>query len=318
MVVSGLLLLMVGSPDAALSAAERVAPARLVSWVQRLQSRGSRFAGTPGAFAAGDMVTAELVRLGLEVRRRPFAVANAYDGGRVLMTENIVASLGPRDGPRVVIIAHLDSRGAADPDDARTQGWRWDGSPAPGADDDASGCAALLELARVLRGVPLGGPVDLVFTGAEELARVGEDGFMTNLGAERLADDYAAEGAPLAGVIAVDMLLRPRPFGPALRVYSDGRLASQHLATALQLASWAVSPAVTLDLRVAPSFTFSDHGSFWAYGTGAVLLIEDDFHHPRYHTTEDYFSPRDRFYDVGQLAAATRILVVAVAIVSPS
>jgi Zn-dependent M28 family amino/carboxypeptidase len=279
--------------------------ARLVEWVEKLQSYESRVAGTPGAFAAGDAIAAELTELGLEVERRAFAVANAYDGGRPVVSENLSVSIGPSGAATWVVIAHLDSRGARDPDDARARGWRWDRDPAPGADDDASGCAVLLELARSLRDRALSRRITLVFSGAEEMALIASDGFMENLGAEHVALD-GVEGA-----IAVDMVLRSRPWGNALRVYTDGRWVSSGIAQAILHASWIAAPEVMIDVRHDPSFTFSDHGSFWAAGIGAVLLIEDDFHHSRYHTPSDRFDRGDAFYQPAQMAKAARILLEA-------
>jgi len=270
---------------------------RLIDWVVKLDGIGSRVAGTPGAVAAADLVADELTRLGLPVERRPFTVENPYSGGTSL-AENVVASVGST-GPAWVVIAHLDSRGALDPADALSRGWKWDRDPAPGADDNASGRAALLELARLLSLHPPAQRVELVFSGAEEMAIIAGDGFMENLGADHVGGD-------VLGAIAVDMLLRARPWGSALRVYSDGRWGSSVIAQAVLHASW--SEPLALEVRVDPSFTYSDHGSFWARGIGAVLVIEDDFHHARYHTAGDRFEAGDPFYSTEQLAQATRLL----------
>jgi hypothetical protein len=303
--------MLVLASNVALDRADAVDATRLAARVASLQATGSRVAGTPGFAAASALVEGELSSLGLSIERTTFAVRNPYDGDRPVVTENLVSFLGPSGGPRIVLIAHLDSRGAADPKAAGETGWRWDRSPAPGADDNGSGCAALLEVARVLRDLPLATRVDLAFTGAEEMASIAPDGFMENLGAERLADAYA--GAGVRGAIAVDMLLRPL----GARVYSDGRLGSAELADTIVLAAQATG-LPTVDHRVAPSFTYSDHGSFWAIGVPAVLVIEDDFHHARYHAPDDRLDPADPFYSVEHLHLATRALVAAVVILSSS
>jgi Zn-dependent M28 family amino/carboxypeptidase len=285
---------------------EEVDRDRLVVWVEKLEGVGSRVAGTPGAAAAGDLVAEELARLGLSVERPAFVVANPYSGEKVV-AENVVGAIGPKEGPAWVVIAHLDSRGALDPEDARARGWQWDRDPSPGADDNASGCAALLELARSLSAAPPSQRVELVFSGAEEMATIAADGFMDNLGADHVEGE-------IAGAIAVDMLLRPRPWGDALRVYSDGRWASSMIAQAVLHASWIAAPEMFVDVRIDPSFTYSDHGSFWSRDIGAVLVIEDDFHHARYHTTDDRFD--EDFYSPQQLARATEILLQAVRFLS--
>ena len=65
--------------------------------------------------------------------------------------------------PRVVLVAHYDSRDIAerDPDANRT------GDPIPGANDGASGVAVLLELGRLIPMMNLTYEVELLFTDAE-------------------------------------------------------------------------------------------------------------------------------------------------------
>ncbi|HMC36072.1 MAG TPA: M28 family peptidase, partial [Myxococcales bacterium] len=69
---------------------------------------------------------------------------------------NLIVRLGPETEDRIVIGAHYDVRG-----------------PYPGADDNASGTAALLELARVLRGADLRQRVELAFYSNEEYGLLG-------------------------------------------------------------------------------------------------------------------------------------------------
>ena len=66
--------------------------------------------------------------------------------------------------PRVVIVAHYDSRDVAerDPDINRTM------DPIPGANDAASGVAVLLELGRIIPFMNLSYEVELLFTDAED------------------------------------------------------------------------------------------------------------------------------------------------------
>ena len=81
---------------------------------------------------------------------------------------NIQASLKPahfsETTPRIVLVAHYDSRDAAerDPDMNRT------GEPIIGANDGASGAAALLELARIIPPMQLDYEVELLWTDAED------------------------------------------------------------------------------------------------------------------------------------------------------
>jgi hypothetical protein len=112
---------------------------------------------------------------------------------------NIVATL-PGPGKRVWLIsAHYDSR-ARDILDVQ--------SPAPGADDNAAGVAALLETARAL--APYEFNATLVFL----VATGGEQG---GVGAAHWADQARKQGLDVAGVIDLDAVGHTHGVGPANR-----------------------------------------------------------------------------------------------------
>jgi hypothetical protein len=125
----------------------------------------------PGEMAvAQEYVAAGLGQAGWRVTRAPFErrwVIGVTDaGGRQLLPRrvfrrlsgvNLLAELpGAPAGGGVLIVAHLDSVACS-----------------PGADDNASGVAALLECARLLAGLPQAPPVRLAVVDLEELACVG-------------------------------------------------------------------------------------------------------------------------------------------------
>lgn len=305
-------------PDAAaIDAAQAVRPAAVVRAITVLQNTPgqTRVTGTPGAEAGRGWLQQTLQSYGLGAQRWPFEVAHAFEAGHVATGVNLVLRMGPQDGAALVLLAHLDSKAAEDVPQALQLGWRWREDPAPGADDNASGAAALLEVARVLseRQDSLRRPIYLVWTDAEELASIEPDGFMQGYGAEHVAQGLAERGQAVGAALSLDMLARARPYGFLMRLYSDGRWASQELAQVVALCAQRVAPELVLDERVVPAFTWSDHAAFWALGQGGLLLIEDDFHHPRYHRTEDLYRPDEGYYDLGQALAATR-LVAAVAL----
>ena len=104
--------------------------------------------------AAAAYVRAQLTGAGANTEEQVFSVDG--DGYR-----NIIARYGPTDGPVLVIGAHYDSygnevRGASFPGgyDITTH--------TPGADDNASGVAGLIELARLLTQAPPKIGVELV------------------------------------------------------------------------------------------------------------------------------------------------------------
>ncbi|WP_146692433.1 M20/M25/M40 family metallo-hydrolase, partial [Escherichia coli] len=73
--------------------------------------------------------------------------------------KNIVANYGPADGPLIIIGAHYDSVSSYENDQL---------TYTPGADDNASGVAGLLELARLLQQQAPKTGVQLVAYASEE------------------------------------------------------------------------------------------------------------------------------------------------------
>ena len=97
-----------------------------------------------------------------------WSVSNQTGTTNNMTFTNVVATLGPEEmnetTPRVVIVAHYDSRDVAerDPDANRTS------EPIPGANDAASGVAVLLELGRIIPQMDLDYEVEMLFTDAED------------------------------------------------------------------------------------------------------------------------------------------------------
>ncbi len=131
------------------------------AWVEVQLRFGPRIPGTAPHRACGDWLVAQLKRYGARV----YEQKGTYQGTPV---RNIIASFGPDTNQgRILLSAHWDSRPWADQDPATAQ------QPVPGANDDASGVAVLLELARLFAQRPLPYPVDLIFWDAEDLGREG-------------------------------------------------------------------------------------------------------------------------------------------------
>jgi Peptidase family M28 len=89
----------------------------------------NRSPGSEGADSAADWVTSQFSRLGLTVRRDAFE-ADVPGRGR-LPFDNVAAVSPGRSSQAIVVLAHRDNIGAG-----------------PGANDNASGTATLIELAR--------------------------------------------------------------------------------------------------------------------------------------------------------------------------
>src|SRR5213076_1665378 len=88
-----------------------------------------RSPGSLGALSARQWFADEVGNIGLRIRREPF-VATIPARGRVHL-ENVIVTIPGRSPQALAVLAHLDNVGTG-----------------PGANDNASGIAALIELAR--------------------------------------------------------------------------------------------------------------------------------------------------------------------------
>ena len=176
--------LVLALTTSAAPAAEQVSGHRAKAFAARLAALGPRPAGSATEARAGRLVAQELARLGYRPQVQSFSLPR---GGR---SRNIVArSPGPL---RAIVVAHLD--GVAE---------------GPAANDNGSGVAAMLEVARDLRGR---GGVLVAALGAEE--RV-ETGSPLHLGSARLVRGLsAADRRTVRVALSLDMV----GVGPTLNV----------------------------------------------------------------------------------------------------
>ncbi|MBA2537531.1 MAG: M28 family peptidase [Actinobacteria bacterium] len=143
-----------------------------------------RFPGSPGAHRAADWVTARLRDYGLKPESQRFTATVPGFGEREL--ENVVAVVPGRTPETIVVMAHRDNVGLS-----------------PGANDNASGTAALLELARNVALTPPAHTVLFLST---------DGGAHGGLGAERFTADpefvkqRLGRGASIIAVVNLDSL----------------------------------------------------------------------------------------------------------------
>ncbi len=135
----------------------------LFATIEALQSIGTRFSGTSRSDSAAFYLRSRLFALGLPAQLDTVR----YLSGSWKRTFNVVAKLeGTGESKEEIILgAHFDSISRSSYVDSL--------SPAPGADDNGSGCAALLELARILKRSRFERTVTFVFFGGEEVGRRG-------------------------------------------------------------------------------------------------------------------------------------------------
>lgn len=142
-----------------------ISTARIYEYERALVSFDSKHITMPGNKKAIEYITAQFKSFGYEPEQQWFENRTALDG----KTANVIARLQGTENPELIytLSSHLDSVVAG-----------------PGADDDTSGIAALLEAARVLRSHPQ--PATIIFAaftgeeagtlGSREFARVAKEG----------------------------------------------------------------------------------------------------------------------------------------------
>ncbi len=179
--------------DLARSAVATISPTRVFRHEQALTSFGSKFFTQPGNAMAIDYLEQAYRSFGYAPELQWLSLPGGP--GRTVRTANVVATLRGTAHPDLIYVvsSHFDSVASG-----------------PGADDNTSGTAALLEAARALAGTPL--PATVVFAsftgeeagllGSREFVRLAADGRWRIVGA--LNNDmigWAGEGARMDNTI---------------------------------------------------------------------------------------------------------------------
>jgi hypothetical protein len=157
------------------------------------------------------------------------------------------------------------------------------GTTAPGADDNASGAAAVLVAADILSQYEWDCTLRFALWTGEEQGLWGSHYY---------AQQASNNGENIVGVLNLDMIGWDGIEGPDIDLH-----ANQSLTPTLDLAQLFSDVVGIYELNLAPQIVpngiaRSDHGSFWDYGYPAILGIEDydpnghDFN-PYYHSQQD-------------------------------
>ncbi len=216
----------------------------------------TRFARRPETFESTRYIREQLAAaLGDDaVRLQEFTIS---EGDSVMY--NVIGELSGSDPDAgyYIVCAHYDAIGT------RSRGWDWRTDPAPGADDNASGVALVLESARVLGGRQFPWSIRFIAWSGEELGLWGS----RHYAGEALAGDER-----ILGVLNFDMIgfndLHDR-----IELVSNPE--SLWLVDLLRSANERYGIGLRVDLLEDPYAGLSDHAPFWARGYDAVLGIEN-------------------------------------------
>lgn len=201
----------------------------------------------------------------------------------------LATSLGPQTYNNVVGI----QTGTVRPNDIYIVGAHYDSVSNPGADDNASGVAGVLEAARVLHEYQFAATLIFMAFDREEQGLIGSTAY---------ANAHSADN--IRGMISLDMI-----------GYSGGSPARARTYGTDASAAWyngLVSAAATyggLAVTTGGSLPYSDHWPFEAIGKPAAVFIEYNWSgNPYYHKQSDSLNTAD-YFDYAYAANMTRSVV---------
>jgi hypothetical protein len=199
---------------------------------------------------------------------------------------NVIAHFGPETEERIIVGAHYDTAGTL-----------------PGADDNASGVAGLIELARLLERQPPPLRVELVAFSLEEPPHFRT----TGMGSSVHAVSLVQQNVRVRAMFSLEMLgcfsdapnSQQFPISAMSAFYPStgnyiavvGRLSDGLLVRRTKAAMRTAAPLPVYSIN-APAFVpgvdFSDQLNYWHAGYSAIMITDTAFYRNRnYHTAQD-------------------------------
>jgi Zn-dependent M28 family amino/carboxypeptidase len=240
----------------------------------------------PAMNTAADFIRQKMKGYGLKTKEQKFEV----DGKTYI---NVIGTLGDARKPRIIIGAHYDVC-----DDQ------------PGADDNASAVAGLLEIARVMKKHEQALPyrMDFVAYALEEPPYFGTENMGSYIHAKSLFDAKV----DVKCMICLEMIgyfsdkddSQEYPYDIMKLLYPDkgnfiavvGNFDSSGLVSHMK--THIRSAPIEVESLSSPSFVqgvnFSDHRNYWEFGYKAVMITDTSFYrNPNYHEKTDTMDTLD-------------------------
>ena len=252
---------------------------RAYRYLEQICDLGPRYSGSPGMRAQQELLQKHFEQLGGRVTLQELTARNPL-GGTVPMA-NMIVQWHPERKERILLCAHYDTRPLPDRD-PNPQRQR-DGIFI-GANDGASGVAALMELAHQMPDLDSRYGVDFVLFDGEELVYVdGRDPYF--VGSEYFAKQYKKNPPPYRyrwGVL-LDMI-----GDRDLQIYQERQSAAWRDTRPLVQQIWATAHALGVDEFIprAKYHVRDDHVPLRNIANIPTCNIID-FDYPAWHTEAD-------------------------------
>lgn len=236
---------------------------------------GPRVAGTEFEKEAAEYIKNELERLGYDVSVQEFGIRNDQQ-----TSQNVIAVKKPEgvQNPEIIYVtAHYDSVPGS-----------------PGANDNASGTATMLEIARIMKDFPTNKEIRFIAFGSEEIGLVGARSYASQLTQDEIDRSLGAFNLDMVGTA----------WEPATQLYVNVVDGQPNLV-------WQYAKVAADKLNNDRLFLYqrgaSDHVAFYEVGIDAANFIWREPGtanlEPYYHTPEDkieHISP-EKIQMVGEL-----------------
>jgi len=212
-----------------------------------------------------------------EEMKRIWGEARLLSGSEPFTMWNVVATLPGEDSAQVLLVAHYDATS------------EMPGIYTPGADDNASGVAGVLEAARLMGTHDWQHTLRFVLFSGEEVGL---------LGSEAYVKDAVEAGDRMIAALNMDMIAYNNDDDPEMDIHCNrmdqaSQDMGQELAELMDVYDLNINP----EIHIYDAVEASDHYWFWQYDIPAVLFIEDfDDFNPFLHTTNDRLGKLDTAY----------------------
>lgn len=237
--------------DAESAVLSRLDDNQLQAAIQEL-TQEPRIAGTESEQLAAAFLTTQLEQIGYEVDVNTFTIEGTKNESQNLIVTKKSSDDLPSTDDIIIIGAHYDSV-----------------VQSPGASDNASGTAVLLEVARMLKDEPIPAEIRFIFFGAEELRLAGSESYIHEMTTDETERTVAMFNLDMVGSAEA---------GPLKLFTVDGKPN-----TATQISSKVHEKLFGKPLSIGQTDR-SDHYPFQNAGIEAVLFsyfpLEKAYHSP--------------------------------------